>query len=290
MLSKISHLHTKKAPLHTPTKTFRSYATNYPIHMKLEMNPELAEGYKSASQIARVLTEAWFDDNMYCLACSSNELERLKAGTRVVDFICPDCNESYQLKAKSGRFGRTVANSEYHTKIEKIEKGLSPNWAFLQYSRDDMEVMNLMVIPKHFMTLDAVVARKPLSDSARRSGWVGSNILMDRLPPDARLQIITDRHIRRKKNVRAEWKQFEFLKKKGLETKGWLNDVLSCVRELDKKEFTLTEMYSFVPKLEKLYPDNDNIKPKIRQQLQFLRDNNIIEFLERGKYRISHHF
>jgi type II restriction enzyme len=33
------------------------------------------------------------------------------------------------------------------------------------------------------------------------------------------------------------------------------------------------------------HPDNRNIKDKIRQQLQYLRDLGLIEFKERGVYR-----
>jgi type II restriction enzyme len=58
------------------------------------------------------------------------------------------------------------------------------------------------------------------------------------------------------------------------------------VRELDKKEFTLQEMYDFVPRLEGLHPGNKHVPDKIRQQLQVLRDNGILEFGSPGKYRL----
>ena len=88
-------------------------------------------------------------------------------------------------------------------------------------------------------------------------------------------------------HVRKEWKRFEFLKGQKLDAKGWLNDVLSCVRELDKKSFTLSEMYSFDAKLQKLHPTNHNVRPKIRQQLQVLRDHGILEFQGQGQYRLK---
>ena len=58
------------------------------------------------------------------------------------------------------------------------------------------------------------------------------------------------------------------------------------MRELDKKTFTLDEMYDFDSRLQELHPDNKNIGPKIRQELQVLRDNGVLEFIERGKYRL----
>ena len=90
-----------------------------------------------------------------------------------------------------------------------------------------------------------------------------------------------------KNTVRKNWKQFEFFKNQTLEAKGWLSDVLACVRELDKKEFTLQEMYDFVPKLERLHPGNKHVPDKIRQQLQVLRDNGILNFISPGKYKLK---
>jgi type II restriction enzyme len=252
--------------------------------MNLTLNTNLALPYKSRSQIARVLTESWFEDNMYCPACPSNSLDRLMANTKVLDFQCPKCEETYQVKSKSGKFYNTIANSEYHTKIEKIKKGLSPNWALVQYDPMEYKVTDLMIIPGHFMTLNAVQPRKPLSKSARRAGWVGSNILMNKLPPDAKLYVIEEGLIVPKINVRKVWKRFEFFKEKQLREKGWLNDILTCVRKLDKKEFTLKEMYGFEERLQELHPNNKHVKEKIRQQLQVLRDEGIIKFVSRGHY------
>ena len=39
--------------------------------MDISLKPEIAEDYKSLSQKARVITEKWFEDNMYCPACST---------------------------------------------------------------------------------------------------------------------------------------------------------------------------------------------------------------------------
>lgn len=215
------------------------------------MKESKAEEYKSKSQIARVLTEDWLEREMYCPACDSESLEKLPDNTEIKDFICPDCKETFQLKAKSRSFENKVANSEYNTKVKKIKKGLSPNSAFLRYDIDKYVVEELMVLQRHFMTLDAVEARKPLSDEARRSGWTGSNILLNEFPEDAFLYIIEDGKIRKKSRVRRQWQKFEFMENKDLDSKGWFNDVLNCIRKLDKEEFTLQEMYKFKNKLKK---------------------------------------
>ncbi len=51
-------------------------------------------------------------------------------------------------------------------------------------------------------------------------------------------------------------------------------------------DFDIEQIYAFERKLSALYPNNRNVRPKIRQQLQVLRDNGYIEFLARGQYRL----
>jgi len=254
--------------------------------MELLLKTEIGKGYKSPSQKARVITEKWFEENMYCPACPSNFLERTPPNEKVVDFICPKCSERYQMKSMSHPFGFKVMDSAYEPKIKSIKEGTSPNFVFMHYDRNNMTVQNLIVVPRYFISLDVIEKRKPLSRSARRAGWVGSNILLGRLPIDARISLITNGFIVPEERVRESWKRFSFLKEIPLSSKGWLNDVLSCVRKLGKIEFTLNEMYDFEEELRKMHPRNKHIKPKIRQQLQILRDKGILEFLGKGKYRV----
>ncbi|MBI4999901.1 MAG: restriction endonuclease [Euryarchaeota archaeon] len=252
--------------------------------MELSLNQSPASHYKSKAQIARVLTEKWFLDNGYCPACPSDALSQTPANEKVVDFRCPDCASSYQLKAKGHRLGGSVANGAYQPKIEMIRNGTAPNWFFMEYDRKDWTVENVMLVPAHFVTPEIVQRRNPLRPTARRAGWVGSSVLIARLPLDARIPIILDGQEIPRADVRKSFQRFEFLKNKSLESKGWLADVLACVRELPR-EFSLNDIYAFEGKLAKLHPGNRNVRPKIRQQLQILRDNGILEFVSPGKYR-----
>ena len=83
------------------------------------------------------------------------------------------------------------------------------------------------------------------------------------------------------------YKRQIFLRNESLESRGWLIDVMKCVESLGKREFALDEVYEFERHLGELYPGNQNIKPKIRQQLQYLRDRGFIEFVSRGNYRLQ---
>jgi len=62
---------------------------------------------------------------------------------------------------------------------------------------------------------------------------------------------------------------------------------MNCIDALNKKEFSLKDVYKFEQDLFVLHPENKNIKPKIRQQLQFLRDKGYLEFIAPGEYRLK---
>ena len=66
---------------------------------------------------------------------------------------------------------------------------------------------------------------------------------------------------------------------------GWNKEVFNCISSISTQEFDLQTIYSFEPNLKQIYPNNNFIKDKIRQQLQLLRDIGLIEFLENGRYR-----
>jgi type II restriction enzyme len=70
-----------------------------------------------------------------------------------------------------------------------------------------------------------------------------------------------------------------------LKLKGWKLSMFEIISTLNQ-EFTLEDVYKYEQELRRRYPENRNIRPKIRQQLQFLRDLGLIEFLSNdGEYR-----
>ncbi len=255
--------------------------------MKLEMNPSLAEDYESPSQIARVVTESWANKNLYCPACLNENVDHTETGKEVVDYECPECEEKYQLKSKKGPFGKKIANSAYQPKIEAIQKGTIPNFAFLRYDSENWIVEELQIVPSHFMTESVIEKRKPLPEDAERSGWVGSNILLENLPVDGRIPLIKNEEIVQKKKVKNRWDQYSFLREQPVESRGWLSDILRCVRRLGEENFTLKQVYEFEDELSELHPKNNHIRAKIRQQLQFLRDKGVIKFLGDGWYTVK---
>ena len=72
----------------------------------------------------------------------------------------------------------------------------------------------------------------------------------------------------------------------------WRDMVLDCVQDLcDKKksrEFSLSEIYRYENEIREYYPDNNHIYEKIRQQLQVLRNEDILTFIDNnGNYKFE---
>ena len=259
--------------------------------MELSLDPSVAEGYRSRSQRARVITEHWARDNLFCPACPSEHLDALRANARVTDYDCLDCKASYQLKSAAKTFGGSVANSAYEPKMEAIRDGQAPHYVFLRYSPQRWVVMDLFIVPGYFITPAIVEKRPPLPPTARRAGWVGSNILLRELPGDARVTVVENERVLPSQDVRDAWSRFAFLGKGENARGGWTADVLICVRRMQEmtnsNEFVLQDFYrAFEDYLGGLHPENRNVQPKIRQQLQILRDNRVLQFLKGGHYRV----
>ncbi len=68
-------------------------------------------------------------------------------------------------------------------------------------------------------------------------------------------------------------------------SRSWILDVLRCVERLPQDEFVLADIYMSEAELQSWHPDNRNVRAKIRQQLQVLRDHGVIAFTSRGSYR-----
>ena len=241
--------------------------------------------YKSNSQIARVLTEEWFAKEMYCPCCLNNQIKVYPNNQKASDFLCDECKNDFQLKSSRNPFKKKVIDGEFYTMAQVIKGGNSPNFFLLHYSNDDWIVKNLKMIPKFFVTFSMLEKRKPLSQNARRAGWTGCNFLLDKLPKEGKIDIISNERIIDKLEINKIWRKMFFLTNKKPEFRGWTSDILKLVQEQDK-EFRLKNIYKHERYLKELHPENNNIQAKIRQQLQILRDNKIIKFKERGIYEV----
>ena len=245
----------------------------------------IAENYKSNSQKARILTENWVKANMFCPRCGNLKIEQFSNNKPVADFYCASCESQFELKSKSGELGDRINDGAYNTMISRINGNSNPDFFFLSYMQKEQKVNSFVVIPKHFFVPDIIEKRKPLSETARRSGWVGCNIILNTIPSQGRIFVVWNGIVKNKENVIAELNRSCALEMRDIASRGWLFDVLNCVNNISNFEFTLDNVYEFEHILSERHPDNNNVKAKIRQQLQFLRDKGYIEFLTRGRYR-----
>lgn len=246
---------------------------------------DVLQNYKSNSQIARVLTENWFSSQMYCPCCLNKKIIEYPNNQKASDFFCEKCKNDFQLKSSKKPFGKKIIDGEFNTMVSVITENNSPNFFALHYSYDDWRVKSLTMIPKFFVNLSMIEKRKPLSENARRAGWTGCNFLLDKLPKEGKIPIISKEKIEDKEKVNKIWKKMFFLINKKPEFRGWTSDVLKIVQE-QGNFFTLKDIYKFEKYLKELHPENNNIQAKIRQQLQILRDNKIIKFKDRGIYEV----
>lgn len=253
--------------------------------MDLQLDAKLTAGYKSRSQIARVLTESWAGSNVYCPRCGGFPLKHFPNNQAAADFYCPFCKSEYELKSKRGAISGKIADGAYSTLIQRITSNNNPDFFVLSYSLEDLCVDDCLVIPKHFFVPAIIERRKPLPPTARRAGWTGCNILLGEIPAQGRISIIKNRVAVDKSEVVAKMQKASSLQTENIETRDWMLDVLNCINKLKKDTFALDEVYQDEIMLKMRHPQNNNIRPKIRQQLQVLRDKGFIEFIGQGVYR-----
>ena len=146
-------------------------------------------------------------------------------------------------------------------------------------------VDNFILIPNHFFTPQIIIKRKPLGPNAQRAGWTGCNIDISSIPDSGKIFIVKNQIEIQHETVISNYAKTKSLKTSNLESRSWLLDTLMCVEKIPTKDFTLNQMYAFENELKVKHPENNFIKDKIRQQLQYLRDKGFIEFVTPGHYR-----
>jgi len=253
--------------------------------MEITLDISLADSYTSPSQKARVLTEDWVHRHAFCPNCGELKLEHFESNREVADFFCAHCREEYELKGKKTLFSNRVSDGAYGAKMVRLNCSTNPNLFLINYDVADNVVKNFIVVPKHFFIPAIIEKRKALALTAKRAGWVGSNILLGGVPDSGRIYIVRNGIVVPRVDVLTTWRRTLFLRDEtDLKSRGWLLDVMAAVEKLGFKEFTLSQIYEFADALGRKHPDNRHVKDKIRQQLQVLRDRGYLEFVERGRY------
>ena len=215
-------------------------------------------------------------------------MNQFPKGRPVADFYCSKCHEEYELKSKKDSIGIKIIDGAYRTMLERLKSNNNPNLFLLNYDLRSCEIQNFFVVPKHFFVPEIIEQRKPLSETARRAGWVGCNILLKDIPSTGKIFYIENGKVESRKQILENWHKTLFLREeKEVAAKGWILDIMNCIDKIGKEEFYLNEVYAFEMLLKQKHPNNRHIKDKIRQQLQFLRDKGYLDFVARGKYILN---
>jgi type II restriction enzyme len=247
----------------------------------------LAAGYSSATQRARVITEAWVSNNGYCLACESDRLIPTSANTQARDFQCDKCGHPYELKSSSSPFGKRIVDGAYASMMRRINTSSMPSFLLMQYTAT-WSIAYLWAINHRLITPVAIEPRKALALTARRAGWIGCNIILSYVPPEGRILLVANHEEIPRSECRSRFAATERLGALSPSARGWAANVLRLLHGMGKQRFSTEDAYSLEPDLSRLYPANQNVRPKIRQQLQVLRDAGLIVFESRGMYRLTY--
>ena len=118
----------------------------------------------------------------YCPHCGKPKISAFPNNKPLADFYCTSCSEEFELKSQKGKIGAKVLDGEFNAKCERLAASNNPNLLLVNYDLKSLTVVNLFIVPKHFFVREIIEERKPLAATARRAGWIGSKILLDRVP------------------------------------------------------------------------------------------------------------
>lgn len=247
----------------------------------------LGNSYKSPSQKARVVTEAWASRELYCPNCLAPALDSTAVNYQATDYICPACTSPFQLKSSKSGIGIKVPDGAYQAMISAIRNDRTPNLLLLSYNPTTWQVLDLLIIPHFAFSEQAIIPRKPLALTARRAGWIGCNIDLSQIAPEARIPIIQNGLIISSASVSDRFLKLKPLSQLKSADRGWTLAILNAIQTSGLSEFTTQDAYACEKKLQATFPANRHIRQKIRQQLQVLRDLGFLTHVSRGCWKTT---
>ena len=254
--------------------------------MNLQMPADLGATFRGPTQKARVVTESWMAQEGYCPSCLGR-LSPMVGNFRAIDYECSQCRMPFQLKSTKSRIGNSVPDGAYETMIQAIRSDRSPAFVLMRYDLLWWTVRELFVVPAFALTEQAILPRKPLASTARRAGWVGCNIALNRIAPDVKVPLVENGIALSRQDVCERFVRLMPLRDISVRQRGWALAVLNGLQRAGWTTFTTNDAYKLETEVSRQFPGNRNIRPKIRQQLQVLRDMGILDHVQKGLWRIA---
>ena len=132
---------------------------------------EAQSPYTSGTQSARVWTERWVRDQMYCPNCGVAKINAFPNNSPVAETSsAKSCKEEFELESQKSVFRTKVLDGAFRTKCDRLAASNNPSLFLLNYNRTQLSVVNLMVVPKHFFVREIIEERKPLKANGTASG------------------------------------------------------------------------------------------------------------------------
>ena len=143
---------------------------------------KIENNWKSQSRIVGRAAELFCCVNFTCPRCNSCEWLECVINEKSKDQVCNSCKHNFQIKCKGLKNKKeydTIVNSgqfktigaEYSTTIKSLENCI--DYIIILYDKTDHSIYNIMYVKYEDITEQNIIARKPLSSTAKRSGWQG---------------------------------------------------------------------------------------------------------------------
>ncbi len=251
-------------------------------------NHPVADGKKVWwTQAIKKLSEFWVANNIFCPICWSALIQH-KIDKPVNDLFCRDCKENFELKSSKWNLWNTILWGAYDVMIKEMTN--NPMHLFVLKYAEDYTIKNFLVVPKYFF-IPEIIKKRNTSKVKQKNWttrlWTWWNIMFDKIPESWKIHYISNGTYKTRTEILKEWEKIKFLEEEKTSSKWWIFDIMICIEKLNKREFHLKELDVFLDELQLKYPNNNFIKDKIRQQLQKLRDNWYLEFIDwKGNYRL----
>ena len=221
--------------------------------MQVHFNSRLADRREDKASTTSSLIEQWAMNNLYCPRCGRPEIFR-GTNDNASNFYCSECKNKSKLKSKSGVLDHMIVFDSYETLLQTDDD--NPDFFILNYNENGLYVENLWYIPKYFFVPDFVEKKTP---------WDLGEIFFDEIPIQGKIRIVQNSVPLDKKSVIEQVKRTAFLCENNVASQGWTLDILRCINAIPRQVFTLADIYEFEGYLAVKHPQNQNIRPKIRQ-------------------------
>ena len=162
--------------------------------IKMDLNEIIASvtkkyNWTSESRIVGEACEEYVMNNIQCARCNNNNFEKCKINEKSKDLICKNCNQKYQIKAKSAtqkeinnitttKTFKTIGG-EYSTTINNINENI--DYLIILYEKHSYKIKSILYIKSDNININCIMPRKPLSLTAKRAGWQGCNLLFNNI-------------------------------------------------------------------------------------------------------------